>query len=134
MQLRRRQDATFGAIQAWANGHFGFELSTSDSLFHTEQRPEVSFAYASALEELPYAQLLGVTELAGACKSLLIAFAVQHNQLSAMEVRTLHLPRLLFVLLQVSCCCVQESLLIAHALQRRQLTATEVRNVGFAFR
>ena len=87
VQLRSRQDATFGAIQEWANARFGFCLRTSEDLFHTEQPPEVSFAYADHLETLPYAQLLGLTELAGACKSLLLAFALRAGRLRTREVR-----------------------------------------------
>jgi chaperone required for assembly of F1-ATPase len=88
VQLRRRQEETFGAIQVWANAKFGFTLATSESLFHTQQPADVSLAYAHHLHALPSPQLLGVTELAGACKSLLLALAIHGGQLSAAEVRT----------------------------------------------
>lgn len=52
-----------------------------------EQPADVALAYADFLQPLPYAQLLALSELAGACKSLLIAFAVHGRHISAQQVR-----------------------------------------------
>eukprot|EP00892_Ulva_mutabilis_P008893 jgi/Ulvmu1/6376/UM003_0004.1 len=81
-KLKERQDAEFGSILAWAEPHFGVKFEVSASLYGCEQPPEVALAYADFLQRLPYAQLLALSELAGACKSLLIAFAVHGRHTS----------------------------------------------------
>jgi chaperone required for assembly of F1-ATPase len=87
VQLGDLQDTTFGGIQEWANKRFKITLATSESLFGCEQHPDVPLAYAEYLNQLPYPQLVAISELAGACKSLLIAFAVHGGYLSVQEVR-----------------------------------------------
>lgn len=52
-----------------------------------DQDPAVSFAFAHFLSGLPYPVLLALTELAGACKSLLIAFALHDGFLTVEQVR-----------------------------------------------
>lgn len=86
MQLRAKQDARFGSILTWAEAKFDVKFQTSHSLYGIEQEPDVALAYAEFLQQLPYSQLLAVAELAGACKSLLIAFAVHGRHLSVKQV------------------------------------------------
>jgi chaperone required for assembly of F1-ATPase len=87
VQLAKKQSDVFGRVIEWARGHFGVDLKVSSSLYGSEQEPEVPLAYADYMNKLPYAQLLALTELAGACKSLLIAFAVSEKQLTVAQVR-----------------------------------------------
>ena len=89
MQLEVLQEKTFGSIQEWANKQFNVTLATSNSLYGCEQHPDVPLAYAAYLNKLPYPQLVALSELAGACKSLLIAFALHGGHTSVHEV--LHL-------------------------------------------
>ena len=91
-QLRDRQERIYDPIVRWASATFGVPLATSESLYGAEQPPEASFAYADHLHRLPYPQLLALAELAGAARSLLIAFAVHGGQLSAAEVPPLCPP------------------------------------------
>jgi chaperone required for assembly of F1-ATPase len=87
MQLLERQERVFGPVIEWANERFGISLETTYSLYGCEQLPDVSLAYAEFLGELKYPQLLALAELAGACKSLLIAFTVHGRLLNVAEVR-----------------------------------------------
>jgi chaperone required for assembly of F1-ATPase len=86
LQLRQQQEQTYSCIQRWANDKFGVCLRTSESLFTVDQDPVVSFAYADYLAAMPYTQLLAVTELSGACKSVLIAFALNEEILTVAQV------------------------------------------------
>ena len=90
VQLEHLQEKTFGRIQEWASERFDITLATSHSLYGCEQHADVPLAYAAYLSRLPYPQLVALSELAGACKSLLIAFAVHGRQLSVHEVRPSH--------------------------------------------
>jgi chaperone required for assembly of F1-ATPase len=92
VQLRERQEKMFKTIKDWASRRFGVTITASDSLLAPEQAPEVSFAYADFLSSMQYPQLVGFSELAGACRSLLIAFALHGGQLSVAEVRTAVAP------------------------------------------
>ena len=87
VQLEHLQEKTFGSIQEWASKRFDVTLATSHSLYGCEQHPDVPLAYAAYLNKLPYPQLVALSELAGACKSLLIAFAVHGGHTSVDEVR-----------------------------------------------
>ena len=86
MQLRQRQDDIMTPIQEWANHRFQIQLCTHEALLDVRQEPGVSFAYADYLSRLPYPRLLALTELAGACKSLLIAFALSEHFLTVDQV------------------------------------------------
>jgi hypothetical protein len=77
-------------IQEWANKRFKNTLATSKSLFRCEQHPVVPLAYAENLAQLPYPQLVALSELAGAGKSLLIAFAILGGILSVPKVLYQH--------------------------------------------
>jgi chaperone required for assembly of F1-ATPase len=86
--LRATQEAIFKPIQEWASRFFGVTINASDAFYSEQQAPEVAFAYADFLSSLRYPQLVGFLELAAACRSLLIAFALYRGRLSVAEVCT----------------------------------------------
>lgn len=71
----------------WANSFFDVQLRVSASILGVEQDPDVVFAYAEYLAKLPYPQLVALAELTGACKSLLIGFALAEGIVSHEQVR-----------------------------------------------
>ena len=77
----------YDPIVAWANKRLATSLNVSHSILGAEQNVQTHLAYAEFLAALPYRELLPLSELCGACKSLLIGFALSENQLTIEEVR-----------------------------------------------
>ena len=81
----RAQEEGFAPVLAWARSELGLRPNVSDALSGTPQEPETHERLIEELCRLDDLELVAVDQLAGACRSLLLALAATRGAVRVEE-------------------------------------------------